>query len=315
MWFKNLRIFRLSSNWVCNAQSLESALEKQAFNPDGGSSHDMQRAGWVPASADAGLVYAQDGQYLICLRTEKKLLPASVINHFSAQKAQEIEEQQGYKPGRKQMKEIKERVTDELLPRAFSTYQDTRVWIDSKNHWLIVDAGSSAKSDEVLGMIAKVIDPFPVKPLYVNQSPSSVMTGWLLDESAPDSFCIDQDSELSSTSESGAKVRYVRQSLRSDDAQKHVKEGKQCTRLAMTWNDRVSFVLTDALEIKRVTPLDVIQSESTAENAQDQFSTDLALMTGELNGLLNALTDALGGERNEEQEQPSKKEEEMAACI
>lgn len=36
----------------------------------------------------------------------------------SKAKAQEIEEQQVYKPGRKHMREIKEAVTDELPPRA-----------------------------------------------------------------------------------------------------------------------------------------------------------------------------------------------------
>ena len=52
------------------------------------------------------------------------------------------------------MKEIKERVTDELLPRAFSVYRDTRVWIDPQNHWLVIDAAASAKADEVIGLLA-----------------------------------------------------------------------------------------------------------------------------------------------------------------
>ncbi len=59
------------------------------------------------------------------------------------------------------MKEIKERVTDELLPRAFSVYRDTRVWIDPINRWLVIDAAASSKADEVIGMLAKAIDPFP----------------------------------------------------------------------------------------------------------------------------------------------------------
>src|SRR5690606_40644688 len=119
---------------------------------------------------------------LLNLRVEKKLLPTTVINQFARARASEIEEQQGYKPGRKQMKDIKEQVTDELLPKAFSVYRDTRVWIDTKNNWLVIDAAAAAKSDEVLGMLAKAIDGLPISPLYVEQSPAAAMTNWLISD-------------------------------------------------------------------------------------------------------------------------------------
>ena len=297
MWFKNLRVFRLAPTWTCTADSLEQALEKQGFQP--GDSREMQRLGWVPVRDDTGLVYAQNGQYLISLRADKKLLPASVINQVARAKAQDIEEQQGYKPGRKQMKEIKEQVTDELLPRAFSVYRDTRVWIDTRNHWLVIDAAAAAKSDEVLGLLAKVLDPFPVAPLHVELSPASAMTNWLIDNDPPAGFSIDQDTELRATNESRATVRYVRYSLDIDDVRKHVEAGKQCTRLAMTWADKVSFVLTDTLDVKRIAPLDVLKEnqDSMAANEAELFDADFALMTGELARLLDDLVQALGGER------------------
>lgn len=297
MWFKNLKVFRLS-NWALSADELAERLEKAAHKPIGAG--EMQSIGWAQPRDGEGFVHALDGQLLISLRAEQKLLPASVVNQVAKAKAQEIEEQQGYKPGRKQMKEIKERVTDELLPKAFSSYRDTRAWIDTKNHWLVIDASSSTKSDEVLGMLAKAVDPFPVAPLYVEQSPAAAMTNWLIDDEPPANFSIDQDSELSSTSESRAAVRYVRQSIEIDDVRKHVQAGKQCTRLALTWADRVSFVLTEGLDIKRVTPLDVLREnqDSVAQNDAEQFDSDFALMTGELARLIDCLVDALGGEKD-----------------
>ncbi|NYT85816.1 recombination-associated protein RdgC [Pollutimonas harenae] len=297
MWFKNLRIFRLAPSWSCTADTLEAALEQQAFQPS--SSRDMQSLGWVAPREDSGLVYGQNGQYLITLRADKKLLPTTVINQFAKARAQDLEEQQGFKPGRKQMKEIKEQVTDELLPKAFSVYRDTRVWLDLNNHWLVIDAAAAAKSDEVLGLLAKSMDTLPVSPLYVEQSPASAMTNWLISDEPPSGFSVDQDTELRSTSDSGAAVRYVRQSIEIDDVRKHVQAGKQCTRLALTWNDRVSFVLTEGLDIKRVNPLDVLKEgqDSSAHNEAEQFDSDFALMTGELTLLIASLVDALGGEK------------------
>src|SRR3546814_10130867 len=122
-------------------------LEKLAFA--GGSSQEMQTLGGISPCENDQLIHAVNGHYLMSLRVEKKLLPATVVNQVARARAQEIEEQQGYKPGRKQMKEIKERVTDELLPKAFSIYRDTRVWIDPVNHWMVVDAAASDKADEV----------------------------------------------------------------------------------------------------------------------------------------------------------------------
>ncbi len=297
MWFKNLKIYRLSAPWAVMGDQLEDALAKFAYQ--GGNNLEMQSLGWIAPRENGGLAHVVNGQVLLALRAEKKLLPATVVNQVTKARAQEIEEQQGYKPGRKQMKEIKERVTDELLPKAFSIYRDTRVWIDPQNHWLVIDAAASAKADEVLGLLAKTIDPFPVEGLYVNQSPASAMTGWLAADEAPSNFSIDQDTELKSSGDSGAAIRYVKHSIDADDVRRHIQNGKQCTRLAMTWSDRVSFVLTEGLDIKRVAPLDVLKenTDAMAQNDDEKFDSDMMLMTGELAKLMAELVEALGGEK------------------
>jgi recombination associated protein RdgC len=299
MWFKNLKIYRLSTAWAVKGEQLEDALAKHAYK--GGNTLEMQSLGWIPTRENGGLVHTVNGQMLLSLRAEKKLLPATVVNQVAKARAQEVEEQQGYKPGRKQMKEIKERVTDELLPKAFSIYRDTRVWIDPVNHWLVIDAAASAKADEVLGLLAKSIDPFPLESLYVAQSPASAMTGWLAADEAPANFSIDQDTELRASGESRAAIRYVKHSIDADDVRRHIQSGKQCTRLAMTWADRVSFVLTESLDVKRIAPLDVLKenSDSMAQNDDEKFDSDMALMTGELAKLMAELVDALGGEKRD----------------
>lgn len=297
MWFKNLKLYRLSPNAALTATALESALEPLSFRP--GGSQDSQVSGWLPPRDDSGLAYVSHGQILLRLHTEKKLLPTTVINQASRARALEIEEQQGYKPGRKQMKEIKEQMTLELLPRAFVIAHDTHAWIDTVNGWVAIDAAATAKSDELLGLLAKTLTPFPIVPLHVEMSPAAAMTQWLYEDEAPAGFSIDQDTELRASGESRATVRYVRQSVDLEDVRKHVQAGKQCTRLALTWNDRVSFVLTENLDIKRVAPLDVLKEHQDAQaaNEADQFDADMALMCGELARMLTDLVAALGGER------------------
>jgi recombination associated protein RdgC len=132
----------------------------------------------------------------------------------------------------------------------------------------------------------------------VQRSPVAVMTGWLESDEAPYGFTIDQDTELRATGESKAAVRYVKHTLEPDDIRRHIAAGKQCTRLAMTWNDRISFVLTETLAIKGVKPLDVIkESDGGVTNSDDErFDNDMMLMTGELSKMLTEVVEALGGE-------------------
>jgi recombination associated protein RdgC len=281
---------------------MQKWLAPHAFAP--GNSVEMQSHGWAPPrenDANDSLVYALNGQMLLVFRAEKKLLPASVVTQVTKARALELEEQQGFKPGRKQMRELKEQVTDELLPRAFSIRRDTRVWIDCKNGWLVIDAGSQAVADEVRGLLVKSIDQLPLGTVRVTHSPVAAMTEWLLSGEGPAGFTLDQDTELRSPAEGNATVRYVGHTLDAEDMRRHIEAGKQCMRLAMTWNDRVSFVLTPSLTIKRIAPLDVLKeaSDPTAQNDDERFDSDLTLMTAELDRMLCDLLDALGGEQGE----------------
>jgi recombination associated protein RdgC len=299
MWFKNLQLHRLPAPWSVTPEQLETWLAPHAFQP--GSSVEMQRHGWASPRDDGALVYSINRQMLLTFRSEKKLLPASVVNQVTKARALEIEEQQGYKPGHKQLRELKEQVTDELLPRAFSIRRDTRVWIDTVNGWLVIDAASPTLGDDVLGLLVKSIDPLPLASVRVAQSPVAAMTGWVLSGEAPGGFTLDQDAELRSAAEGNATVRYVGHALEADDMRRHIEAGKQCMRLAMTWNDRVSFVLTPSLAIKRVTPLDVIKdaSDPTAQNDDERFDSDVTLMTLELGRMFADIVEALGGEQGD----------------
>jgi len=299
MWFKNLKIYRLPAPWAINADELESHLAPQAFTAC--SSLDMQSQGWVPPRNNEKLVHVVNRQLLLKLDTEKKLLPSTVINQVTKARAAELEEQQGFPPGRKQTKELKEQVTDELLPRAFSVVRSTWVWIDPVNGWLLVDAGSPSKAEEVLKLLFKAIPKFPLETLRTVMSPGAAMTDWLVSDEAPNGFTVDQDTELRSTAESKATVRYVRHALEAEDIRRHIEAGKQCTRLALTWADKVSFVLTENLSVKRIAPLDVLKedSEIAGKNDDERFDGDFMLMSGELAKLLAALVDALGGQLKE----------------
>lgn len=129
------------------------------------------------------------------------------------------------------------------------------------------------------------------------------MADWLAAGEAPDGFTIDRDCELKSVMEDKAAVRYVRHPLDGDEIRDHLAAGKQPTRLALTWEDQLSFVLTDALEIKKLAFLDLLKeaAEGTESNSlleDEQFAADFVLMAATLQRFVPDLLAALGGEQS-----------------
>ncbi len=300
MWFKNLAVYRLPAGLKLNIPALEEKLATLTMQPCGNM--DRETRGWISPRGDDRLLHVLNGQVLIALGMEAKLLPSSVVNQFAEDKAAEIEAQQGFKVGRKQMRELKDQVTDELLPRAFVRRAQTWAWIDPVNGWFVVDVATPAKAEALLEALSKSVDDLPVKNLHTELSPATAMTDWLLSGEAPAGFSIDRDLELRAADEGKATVRYVRHELEGEEVAAqiaaHLAAGKQATRLGMTWNDRISFVLGEQMEVKRLTFLDILKEQTEAgESADEQFDLDFALMSGEVAKLLADLVAALGGEK------------------
>lgn len=218
---------------------------------------------------------------------------------------------QGYKLGRKQMKELREQVASELLPRAFTRQRKTFVWLNVKAGWLVIDAASQSKAEDVLELLRHTLDTFPVALLRTERSPMSAMANWLAGE-APDGFTLDQDFALRSISEDKAKATFTGHDLEAAHVTEHLEAGRLPIKLAMTFDDRLSFVLTERGEIKRIGLLDVVRDSITdddREDAQALFDAEFALMAGEMLRLLDALVVALGGEIKREPDLADKAKE------
>lgn len=296
MWFRNLRLYRLGKSLPADLIALEAQLAKRPLARCG--SFEMASRGWVPPRPGGPFVHAVGKQWLMALGVEQKLLPAAVIRQTAQERAAQIEADQNRKVGRKEMRDLVDRVTEELMPKAFSQRRTTWAWIDPANGWLVVDAGSDARADEFIEVLLGSIDGIAPRPLQTQVSGMSAMTDWLSGGEAPVGFTFDSDLELRSGSEAQAAIRYVHHDIGGQEVTAHIAAGKIVTKLGLTWNDRISFVLTDKLHIKRLAFLDILkeQAEQQAELAEEQFDVDFTLMTGELVHLFADLLVSLGGE-------------------
>lgn len=297
MYFKNAQTYRLSPEWPITAETLHEQLAKKPFHPCG--AQDFESRGWVAPCDGGELVHAIRENWLVCVQTEQRILPTAVIQKEADQRAAVIEQEQGFRLGRKAMKELREQVMQDLLPRAFTRFCKTYAWINVAAGWLVVDAASQRKAEDVLELLRLTLDTFPLAPLRTERSPTSAMANWLAASEAPDGFTLDQDFALESISEDRARATFKGHDLEAAHVIEHLEAGRLPIKLAMTYEDRISFTLTERGELKRIDFLDVIRDQVKAdehEDAQSIFDAEFALMTGELLRLLPAVVGAMGGE-------------------
>ena len=297
MYFKNIHPTRLSPEWPITLDALREQLATKPFKPCGSQDHESR--GWVPPFDGGELVHAVGADLLVCMQVEQRILPAAVVQEEAAKRAAVIAEQQGFKLGRKEMKELREQVTQDLLPRAFTRRRKTFAWINVGAGWLVVDAASEKKAEDVLELMRHSLDTFPISLLRTERSPTSAMADWLAAGEAPDGFTLDQDFALQSISEDKARATFTGHDPEAAHVTEHLEAGRLPIKLAMTFDDRISFVLTDRGALKRIDFLDVVLDKVNPgdhEDTQALFDAEFELMSGELLRLLAGIVESLGGE-------------------
>lgn len=292
--FKNLIIYRIGGQ-VVTLNQLEAALQKAPFVECGATQE--KSAGWVPPRGEAhgALVESINGQWIARLMIETKTVPGDALARKVKEKAERIEQETGRKPGKKETRDLKEEARLDLLPMAFTKRATTWVWIDPLARALVIDTSSQARADEAArSLVEQLPAGFALALLNTKTAPQAAMAHWLNEQEPPEGFTVDRECELKSQGEDKSVVRYANHPLDIQEVQDHIKAGLQPTRLALTWDDRVSFTLTQQLQVKGIRFLDsVFESQQADEGG---FDADVAIATGELGKLIPDLVKALDGE-------------------
>jgi recombination associated protein RdgC len=294
--FKNMSVYSVEAGWPASLTVLEEALARLPFVPCGASQD--KSVGWLPPRGQphGPLAESVNGQWMLRFNAETRQVPGPVLQRRVDETCAHIEATSGRKPGKKERRDLKEEARAALLPQAFPREQSTWVWLDTTHHRLVLDTTTAARADDILTALVKVLDGFLAEPLDTATSPAVAMARWLTEQDAPEGFAIGKECELKSADESQAVVRYARHPLLTDEVREHIAQGKQPTRLALQWGDRVNFVLSDGLQIKKLAFEDNVLEQAKAQGQRaDDFDGSVLMATAELGPLIADLVTALDG--------------------
>jgi len=297
MWFRNLQLYRLIETFEHSPESLHAALLERAFKPCAGL--DTYSMGWVPPAGreTSLLAHMCNGRMMICMRREDRILPAAVVREHVEEKAEAISLAESRPVGRKEKQQLKDEVITDLLPRAFTRSSHMFAYIDPKEGWVVVDSGTAKKAEELLSALRETLGSLRLKPLAVNNAPSSVLTRWL-ETSTPAGFELGDECELKEPVDKGGVMRGRRMDLASAEVKSHLDAGMQVAKLALDWQERIACVLCDDLGIRRLRFLDLVMEQAAdveTEDAVARFDADFALMGMELARFIPAVVEAYGG--------------------
>ena len=299
MWFKNIVFYRFTEQLEYTQKQLETAFQEHLFEPC--RSQELSRYGWVAPhpALDLQTVFASAGAFLVTAQKEEKMLPANVIKKALNERVAVIEQEQARKVYRKEQLQIKDEIILDLLPRAFSRFQQTHALLIPRAGLILVDSSSHKKAEELLNLLRNSMGTLPVILPDVNHAPGAVMSEWLKQSQPSAPFICLDECELKDMTEEGGSIKFKGQDLHSDEVIAHIETGKQVSKLAVEWDANLKMILQDDLTLKRIKPTEELTEALNQESSEDplvRLDSDIARLSLECQRLIPQLLEAFGGE-------------------
>ena len=296
MWFKQVSFYPISKVKLPDFEYLTNKLAQSEFSPCQGL--DWFSEGFSsPVHFSPELVFPADFTWRVALKKEEKVLPAGVIRDILDEKVLEIQNNDGRNVGRKEKQELKDQITDDLLPRAFTKSTRTEAVFDTKRGFLLINNATTAKAENLLTKLREALGGLEATLPNTKQSLSSLMTNWLLQGHCEGGFELDSNCELKGVGDVVPVVKVSKQDLTANEVVQHVKNGKTVTQLGLVWREQIAFILTQDFTLKRIQYLDSLQeeAENNGDDAASLMFASQILMTEGISLMLEELITYLGG--------------------
>lgn len=292
MWFKNIRVYRLSAPLTTELATLEQALAEFKFSPCTGQEAIRSGFSYPLHSSIKQYCHQQQNRWFFAVKRQEKVLPAAVINEELQPRIDAAEQEQGRSLSRKEKQALKEELIQTLLPRAFSRSQLTQGYYDAEHQWLVINTSSASKAEDILALLRKALGSLPALPWLDSHKLNTQLQLWLQHEQLPEGFQPGSEVELKAPDEEGAKVKFSNHLLSAEEVQTHLQD-KLVTRISLQQHEGLTLTITDDGGVKQLKYPDIITAQNDElgwEDIATRLDADLLLMADSVNAVLRAIS-------------------------
>ncbi len=272
--FKNLLIYRFDEPFEWSAEALNQKLSELPLTPC--LSEEMISYGWLPAFSEGELSVEEVGHSLYFrLGIEEKRLPRRAVTTALERRAEELGVD---REDRSRYKELEEVVSAELIKNAYPETRSTTAYIDREQGWLLIDASSLKRAEELTTFLRKTIGSLAITPLLPENALAPFFTHAVQSGLSDEDFAFLDEIELSEKSKKeGGTARYKGIPLEAEEIQHTLALGWQVVKIAFEYRSLLSFTLNEAFAIKRLRALDGFFDEIEEQDDPHAFAYGTAL--------------------------------------
>lgn len=266
MSFKNLLTYKFEEQMLFSGDDVlaqfEAALSAKPLTAP--LTQEWESLGWCP-------VFAEGTQYVDKINNALFIRLGIDQGHFSNKVIKtaidDLIKEKGLKHvSRSEMKELHEIVLNNLLPNA-PVYRDyIFAYVDLEKGWLVVDASSTKKASLLTSHLRKTLGTLPIVPLTPECSVNASLTHWALHGIESDVLSMLDEIELKELKDEGGNAKFKGIALDSKEVQDPLKEGWQVTKLALEYDEQISFSLAGDFIFKRLKFLERFEENLDTED-------------------------------------------------
>lgn len=294
-FFRNVRLYRIHSQWPTSEAALSEVLENAAFKPCGAFSE--RSGGFEAPVAEAVDLMARrvSGADLLQLRIQTRVLPPAAVQEALAARIEAFKQRTQIEPNRTEKRDLKDEVYSELLPQALLKSDRVQAIMLPQEGVLIIGSASESVADYFMDALKRAMVTLQYAPVTFKTPVPELMKRLFMGASS-EHFRMGRECRMRDPSDPRSSVNWLDFDLGDGAVRRHVTDGLKVDRLGLVFDQVCALVVDEDLVLRKVRLLGQDDmNDVPEEDPLAKHDAEFVIMAGAFKSLVAGLSSELGG--------------------